>query len=113
MDRFSTAQPARWIEIAEDRPGVAGLGAAAQRALRAPQPGYRLCALAALRQWRAETVDGGGGWRAARRRERLWIWRHKFPCRARGVYSAPVDRQWQAGQWGRPPGLRGSSRTRS
>ena len=43
--------------IAEDRPGAARQGAAAQRALRASQSGYRLRPLSALRQYRTEAVD--------------------------------------------------------
>ncbi len=40
-------------------------------------------------------MDGGGGWRAARRRERVWIWRHEFPCCAGGIHSAPADGEWE------------------
>ena len=50
---------------------------------------------------RTAAVDGDGGWRPARGRERLWIWRHQFPCRARRIHSAPADRQRQAVGGGR------------
>ncbi len=49
---------------------------AAQRALRASQSGHRFCPLSALRQYRTETVDDAARWRAARRFERFWFWRH-------------------------------------
>jgi hypothetical protein len=44
--------------LLKDRAGASRQGAAAQRALRASQSGYRLCPFAALRQWRTEAVDG-------------------------------------------------------
>ena len=45
-----------------------------------------------LRPWTAR-----GGWRAARRRERVRIWRHEFPRRAGGIHPPPPDGQRQNG----------------
>ena len=87
IEHRASERSGRRCRIAESRPGAARQGAAAQRALRASQSGYRLRPLSALRQYRTETVDGAGGWRAARRRERLWFWRHQFPRRAGGIHS--------------------------
>ena len=86
---------------AEGCPGAARQGAAAQRALRASQSRHRLCPLSALRQYRTETVDHASRWRAARRRERFWFWRHQLPCRARRIHSPQAERQRQAVGGGR------------
>ena len=61
-----------------------------------PQSRHRFCPLSALRQYRAEAVDRAGRWRAPRRSERLWFWRHKLPRRARRIHSPQAERKRQA-----------------
>ena len=86
----------RRCRTAESHPGASGQSTAAQRALRASQSGHRLCPLPALRQYRTETVDDAGRWRAARRSERFWFWRHQFPRCARRIHSRQAERKRQA-----------------
>ena len=57
---------------------------------------HRFCPLSALRQYRTETVDHASRWRAPRRSERFWFWRHQFPRRARRIHSPQAERKRQA-----------------
>ena len=86
----------RRCRTAESHPVASGQSTAAERALRASQSKHRLCTLSALRQYRAETVDDAGRWRAPSRSERFWFWRHQFPRCARRVHSWQAERKWQA-----------------
>ena len=61
-----------------------------------PNPNIDFAHSPLLRQHRAKTVDGDGGWGATRRGERLWFWRNQFPRRAGRIYSSPAERQRQA-----------------
>ena len=41
-------------------------------------------------------MDDARRWRASRRFERVWLWRHQFSRSARGIHSQPAERKWQA-----------------
>ncbi len=43
-----------------------------------------------------KTVDHASRWRAPRRSERFWFWRHQFPRRARRIHSGQAERKRQA-----------------
>ena len=60
-----------------------------------PNPGHRFRPLSPLRQYASCSRGRHRGWRPARRRERVRFWRHKFPCGAGRIHSAPADRQRQ------------------
>ena len=61
-----------------------------------PNPDYRLCSLSPVCQYRVASVDGPSRYPAARRPQRLWLWRHQLPRCAGGVHSRQAQRKRQA-----------------
>ncbi len=69
--------------------------AAAQLALRTPQPGHRLRAFASVCEHRVEAVGDSGRCRAPRGRQCVWFWRNELPRGDGRAHSRQAQRQWQ------------------
>ena len=78
---------------AQDRPGAARQGAAAEPQLRPAQPERRLGRLAVRRQHRAARLGGRAAADPRGRRQRVRVRRHELPHRHGGARARPPDHQ--------------------